>query len=334
MSTRAPYLDLHGGASTAMLDHEVTNHLAWTRDTVSVQDWTVPLPSAAIDEILLLTDTLARHPQPIQNLSPEQFTLAECRKAMARTKTILQDGIGVALVDKLPLDQLSKEQAIAAHWVLGQLLSRPVAQTWDNAMIYDITDTGLRAAYGVRGAWTNNKLTFHTDNAFGLLPPDYVALCCLMTAQSGGVSRFCSLYTLHNEMRRRYPRQLERLYQPMYFDRQGEHAPDAPKVSWAPCLRYQNGQLSARFSPMLVHKGYALMETPFDAETQDAFSALRDVLSEKRLWIEFTIQSGQLQYLNNREIAHSRSEFQDDEAHKRHLVRLWFREEGGRCYDG
>ena len=77
---------------------------------------------------------------------------------MAETKAILDEGIGVALVDRLPMDRLTAEQATAAHWVLGQMVGMPVAQKWDGTMIYDVTDTGRRAAYGVRGSWTNLEL--------------------------------------------------------------------------------------------------------------------------------------------------------------------------------
>ena len=76
-----------------------------------------------------------------------------------------------------------------------------------------------------------------------------------------------------------------------------------------------------------MRKGYALMETPLDAEAVDAFDALADVMKDTRLWMEFTIERGQLQYLNNREFAHYRSEFKDDETRKRHLIRLWFRKQ-------
>jgi alpha-ketoglutarate-dependent taurine dioxygenase len=253
---------------------------------------------------------------------------------MARVKAILQDGIGVALVDRLPLDQLTREQAIAAHWVLGQLIATPVAQKWDGTMIYDVTDTGRQQGYGVRGSWTSVELSFHTDNSFGVAPPDYVGLLCLMPAREGGISRFCSLYTVHNEMLRRYPRELARLYRPFYYDRQAEHAPGAPKVAWTPSLRFEGGRLRARFAPFLIRKGYALMETPLDAEAEDSLAALAEVMEDPRLWMEFTIERGQLQYLNNLEFAHYRSEFKDDLAHKRHLIRLWFREAGRRFYDG
>ena len=334
MSTTEAFLDLHRDVPITMLDHEIADHRAWTRDTVQAADWTVTLSRAAVDEVMTLAEVVARQPLPTLMLSPDQFALPMCREAMARTKAILRDGIGVALVDRLPLDRLTKEQAIAAHWVLGQLIAVPVAQKWDGTMIYDVTNTGRAYGYGVRGSWTNAELSFHTDNSFGVTPPAYVGLLCLMPAREGGISRFCSLYTVHNEMLRRYPRQLARLYRPFYYDRQAEHAPGAPKVSWTPCLSYEDGRLQARFGPFLIKKGYALMQAPLDAEAEDALEALADVMKDTRLWMEFTIERGQLQYLNNLEFAHFRSEFKDDETRKRHLIRLWFREDGRRFYDG
>jgi len=334
MSTTGAYLDLHEAARVTMLDHEITDRRAWTRDTVTAADWTVALSGAALAEVFALAETVTRQPLPVLVLSPDHFDLPACREVMARVKSILREGIGVALVDRLPLDRLTTEQAVAAYWVLGQLIATPVAQKWDGTMVYDVTDTGREYGYGVRGSWTNVELSFHTDNSFAVAPPDYVGLLCLMPAREGGISRFCSLYTVHNEMRRRYPRQLARLYRPFYYDRQAEHAPGAPKVAWTPCLRYEGGRLRARFSPSLVRKGYALMETVIDAEGEDALAALAEVMKDTRLWMEFTIERGQLQYLNNQEFAHYRSDFKDDETHKRHLIRLWFREHGRRFYDG
>ena len=94
-------------------------------------DWTVTLGDAAITEIVALAATLDCQPLPVLMLSPDQFALAACRAAMARVRAILRDGIGVALLDRLPLDHLTREQAIAASWVLGQLIATPVAQKWD-----------------------------------------------------------------------------------------------------------------------------------------------------------------------------------------------------------
>src|SRR5262245_14664249 len=154
MTSGSGFVDLAVDGTVPRLGHEVTDRSAWTRDTVSARDWTVPLSPRADAESDALAGTLSRQPLPTLVLSPEQFALPECRAAMARTKAILKDGIGVALVDRRPIDRLTAEQATAAHWVLGQMVGVPVAQKWDGTMIYDVTDTGRRAAYGVRGSWT------------------------------------------------------------------------------------------------------------------------------------------------------------------------------------
>src|SRR5687767_4185657 len=119
MSTTAAYLDLHRQAPVTMLDHEITDRRAWTRDTVTAADWTVPLSDSATGEILSLAEAVARQPLPVLMLSPDQFALPACRDAMARVKAILEDGIGVALVDRFPLDRLTTDQAVAAYWVLS-----------------------------------------------------------------------------------------------------------------------------------------------------------------------------------------------------------------------
>ena len=61
---------------------------------------------------------------------------------------------------------------------------------------------------------------------------------------------------------------------------------------------------------------------------------MRAVVDSPELWVEFTIERGQIQYLNNREFAHSRTDFRDaaEPNRKRHLLRVWTREEGRRTF--
>jgi Taurine catabolism dioxygenase TauD, TfdA family len=327
---------LQGTPATPMLEQRIETDKAWTRDTIGPDDWTVPLPTAAREEIEAVAASLRRDPLPTLMLTPELFRLEACRAAMARTREVLRDGIGLAVVDRLPLDVLSEEEAKSVYWVLAQCVERLVAQKWDGTMVYDVKDTGRQYGYGVRGSWTNAELFFHTDNAFAVAPPTYVSLLCLSPAQAGGVSRFCSLYTVHNRLLERYPRLLKRLYEPFYFDRQAEHAPDAPKVSVTPAFAFDGERLRARLSTRLIRNAYGLMDEPIDPMGAEALAALDDVMADEDLWVEFTIQRGQMQYLNNYEFAHFRSEFQDvdPKGPKRHMIRLWYRAEGRPCYDG
>jgi Taurine catabolism dioxygenase TauD, TfdA family len=325
-----------GVPGTPTLERAVRGPKAWTRDSIAPADWTVPLPPAALAEIAAMAEALRRDPLPTLVLTPALFRLQACRAAMERVRSLMREGVGLAVVDRLPLDGLSEDEARSVYWVLGQFVERLVAQKWDGSMLYDVTDTGREYGYGVRASWTNVELFFHTDNAFAVAPPWYVSLLCLHPAQAGGISRFCSLYTVHNRLLERYPRLLRRLYEPFYFDRQAEHAPGAPKVSITPAFACDGERLRARLSSSLIRRGYKLMEEPLDPLGAEALAALDEVMHDDDLWVEFTIERGQLQYINNLEFAHFRSNFQDheDPARRRHLVRLWYRGEGRPSYDG
>src|SRR2546426_12272044 len=116
----------------------------------------------------------------------------------------LRRGVGLAVVDRIPVERFSVEENRALYWLLGSLLGRPVAQKWDGTMIYDVRDTGKPLEYGVRRSVTNLELQFHTDAPWLALPPERVGLYCLNPAREGGVSQVVSLATVHNELQRRH----------------------------------------------------------------------------------------------------------------------------------
>ena len=61
-----------------------------------------------------------------------------------------------------------------------------------------------------------------------------------------------------------------------------------------------------------------------------------DIFDDDRLPIDFDLEPGQIQFVDNRALGHSRTAFVDypDPAQKRHLVRLWLRDGGRRAYPG
>ncbi|GAA3028070.1 TauD/TfdA family dioxygenase [Actinokineospora globicatena] len=318
------------------LAREVRGPKAWTRDSVAPGEWVVHLTGAAVAELNAVVARLRRAPLPMLLLRPERFDLTESARCMAAVKARLTTGMGLAVVDGLPIEEWTEEEAISVYWLLGQFLAAPVATKWDGTMAFHVRDSGKRFGYGVRGSTTNIELSFHTDNGFGATLPDYVGLLCLRPAETGGVSRFCSLYSVHNRMLAEHPRLLRRLYEPAYFDRQAEHAPGAPKVMSARVLRYDGERLRARLVPGLIRRGYDMVGEPMDDLLAAALQRLHEITTDPRLWVDFTIRRGQLQYLNNLECAHFRSAFTDstDPRRTRHLVRVWHRESGDQTYDG
>ena len=318
------------------LAQSVSGADAWLGSDVGPASCILTLGDAALHEIEVLADRIRAAPHPVLLRSPDDHPLDAVREVYARARAILDHGVGIAVIDRLPLDRLDDDTARAVFWTIGRLLARPVAQKWDGTMLYDVTDTGRTYGYGVRGSWTNTELVFHTDNAFGASMPRYVGLLCIRPAVEGGTSRFCSLHSVHARLLERFPRELDRLYRPMLFDRQAEHAPDAPPVAWAPVFSFDGARLQARTNTSLIRKGYTVAGVPMDDDTRCAVEALEQVVGEEDLRFELPIERGQLQYLENHRVAHYRSAFADtdDPAAKRLLVRMWHRDEGLQTYDG
>jgi hypothetical protein len=310
---------------------------AWTRRDVRLEEYRVELSAASLDEIRRAVDEIRTFPLPTILRSPDDFTMPTCRAQMARVRDILDSGRRFSIVDRLPVAELDGEEATVIYWLLSSMISRPVAQKLDGTMIYDVLDTGQQAlpGSGVRPDKTNIEIRFHNDNAYNDTPPEYVGLLCLRQAQSGGHSRVISFHTVHNALLAGHRRALERLYQPFWFDRQREYGPDEDPIFSAPVFE-NTGELRARFSVHQIGGGYALRGQPLDSDGEAAIAAMLEICEDDGLSVDFDIEPGQMQFVHNRALGHSRTAFVDhsDQDRKRHLVRLWMRDHGRRAYPG
>lgn len=319
-----------------MLREPITGRQAWVRDTLRPADWTVSVPPDCQAELHAVVAALRRDPPPLFLLDPDDFALDACRALMRRLRAMLDDGIMFAVLDRLPMEEMSRDESVMLYWLLASLVARPVAQKLDGTMVYVVRDTGatLAPGSGIRPTVTNVDLTFHNDNSYNQTPPDYVALLCQQRAKDGGVSRVMSVATVHNQLLAQ-PALLERLYRPFWYDRHREHAPDEPTNFAAPVFEY-DGRLKARLALFEIAGGYALRGEAMDGETKAALAAVRAVFERPELRVELDFQPGQIQFVNNRATGHARTNFTDHEApdRRRQLVRLWLRDHGARGYRG
>ena len=236
----------------------------WKRDGLGPRDWLMPLPEAAVAELDAAVERLRRDPRPAESLVPEALELPACAKLMTATRRKLED-IGLAVVDRVPVERYSVAENQAIAWLLAGMLGPVVAQTWSGRRLYDVKDTGQKLGYGVRRSVTDLGQPFHTDAGWLWMPPAFVGLFCLESAPEGGISRFVSLVTAHNEMARQCPDLLGRLYRPFAWDRQAEHAPDAPTFARRPVYeRAIGGPLMARYYEDYIHNGQRLAGEPLD----------------------------------------------------------------------
>ena len=310
--------------------HELTGPAAWTGADLGPAAWTVPVSGACVDEIDRAVDRLRRAPRPAESLAPADFELAACGGLMARVRRLLDEGIGLAVVDRVPVERYGPDEGRAVGWLLASLVGRLVDQKWGGTRIYDVRDEGRSLGYGVRRSVTNLGQPFHTDGPWLWRPPVHVGLFCLETANEGGVSRCTSLVTAHNALHRQAPDLLARLYRPFWWDRQAEHPAEEPRAASHPVFEGQGGAFRARYYEDYVANGHGLAGAALDAEGKAALAAMRAIVDDPAHWVEFRIERGQLQYLNNARLAHCRTAFVDGPAGggRRHLLRLWSREEG------
>jgi alpha-ketoglutarate-dependent taurine dioxygenase len=100
-------------------------------------------------------------------------------------------------------------------------------------------------------------------------------------------------------------------------------------VSRQPVFEFEGGTLASRYYEDYVRNGSKLAGEELDDEGAQALEAMREIVDDPANWVEFRIEKGQLQYLNNRQFAHSRTAFMDaGPGQGRHMLRLWNRDEG------
>lgn len=331
-----------------MPDAVLAGDIAARSPRAGLDVWTGPDLAPGAGRHMLSADCLAEieaalallraNPLPALALSPRDVEMPACAALMAKARRELDAGLGFAIVDRLPLDAMDREEATAIYWLLAQMTGRPVAQKWsDGRLLYTVADYGKPSGNGVRPDRTNEEQSFHTDNSYNIRPPDHVGLLCLAPAMEGGISRVVSMTAVHNRMAAAHPDLLPRLYRPYFFDRQREHAEhDAPTLA-NPILREETeGGLRVRVSRQLIYRGYAMAGKAVDRESEAALAAWFSFVDDPAMYTEFLFEPGQIQFLNNRVLGHKRTAFRDwpEPERKRRLVRVWLREAGRRFYNG
>ncbi|MDD9902852.1 MAG: TauD/TfdA family dioxygenase [Rhodospirillaceae bacterium] len=279
---------------TTVIDRDFAGPIAWRGATLGAEDGVVRLDQSCLDELDAVVAEVRANPLPTLMMTPDLFDMPACSATMATVNREIRQGLGFVIVDRLPMDRYSRDEAVMLYWLLSSIISRPVAQSWDGKMIYDVRDKGKPPGNGVRPDVTNVRQNFHTDNSYNLCAPHFLGLLCLQTAKSGGISRLISFAAAHNEMRKRHPDLLRRLYEPFYFDRQREHAPDDVMTTYHPMFENHDGELVARLSYRQVVYGYELEGKELDPEGKAALDAFEAILNEPAMWKDFYFEPGQI----------------------------------------
>ncbi|MBI3769185.1 MAG: TauD/TfdA family dioxygenase [Deltaproteobacteria bacterium] len=294
---------------------------AWRgADLVRRRDWIVTLTATDVAEVERALTAVTARGVAMGAMRREDFPLATLAARVAEWRRELSEGRGFLVVRGLPIERWSEGDAARAYWGLGLHLGRPGAQNPENELLGHVADTGEDAANPyVRRYRTAGDIAYHCDLA------DVVGLLCLRTAKSGGASRIVSSVTVYNELLRRRPDLVARLYEPFRLDRRDEHGGGAPWVPVVPC-RYAKGTLRTFYHSDYFRSAVRHADVPpFTEEEQSLLDLYEGIANEPNLYLDMQFAPGDIQLVSNHRILHARTAYEDhaEPARKRHLLRLW-----------
>jgi hypothetical protein len=304
---------------------------AWTRSNGS--GWSYFLRPHAIAELDRALTRIRELGKNLANLDAADFPLPFFDNDAAALRRELTTGRGFVVIRGLPIDQYTDEEATMLYWGIGSFFGSTLPQNVKRDRVYAVRDEGYKierdyGTVGVRFSKTMEGLHFHTDSAPSLMgnTPDIVGLLALRVARSGGASKLVSAQTLHNVIQSSRPDHLTRLYQPYHFDRSVELRAGEPQTLHAPIFRYRDA-LSVRYFRYYIPKGHDLAKTPLRETDVEPLDSLDDAANRDELQVSFDMQRGDMQFVNNTFILHSRTAFEDypDPERRRHFVRLWLK---------
>ncbi|MCZ6632800.1 MAG: TauD/TfdA family dioxygenase [bacterium] len=309
-----------------MSNETIEDAKSWVADSIDeASQWYHSLSGDCLQMLDDLVRALRAHPKPVQEIRLQDSLMGACVYCLAPVQEALVSGRGFAIVDRIPVEEYSLEEAQAAYWIIGQCLGKPFVQNIEGTVLYDVRDTGQDVKEGVRFSVTNAESSFHTDNAFSHQVPGIVGLLCVQTAKSGGQSQLVSAYALHHALIKEHREVLQTLYEPFYFDRRGQFLKGEESVRSAPVFRWDGNDLHMRYLNFYIQVGHQEAGIPLTSEQTRALEALENLLKQPAFRVTFDLKPGQMLFTNNEWILHNRTAFEDYEIfeQRRHYVRLW-----------
>ncbi len=256
-----------------------------------------------------------------------EFPLGEFAARLQAIRREVEDGCGVMLMRGLPVDDWGLEGTRMVYWGLGAHLGTALAQNPRADLLVEVRDVGGDQYKDptARGYHTRRGLPFHNDQG------DFVGLLCYRGSKAGGLSCIASSAAVHNEILATRPDLLEVLYQPYYCDVRGEQPPARPPYYVEPRFAMHAGRLFTQHGRTYIDSAQRFPEVPRITPVQEEAMKLVDTLCNSDAFrLDMDFRRGDIQFLNNRVILHSRTDFEDYEEadRKRLLLRLWLRTPG------
>lgn len=300
----------------------VTGPSVWYADQYKHNtEYIYDLSSEDVAELDAAVAAFMRSEKDIQDATKQDFVLPMLGPKLVGFREEVRTGRGFQLIRGVPVDRYSRAETIAAYWGFGLYWGKAVSQNKKGHLIGHIKDLNHDPANpNTRLYATHEAQPYHNDSS------DIVALLCLKNAQSGGLSSWSSSMAVHNEILRRRPDLAPVMAAPWYMDRKGEVPEGKQPYFQIPIFNYFKGGLSINYSDNYYHLSQRHADVPrLTQQHYEAMALFNEIASSDALRMDYMLQPGDVQLLNNHTQLHTRAKFEDfpDFNERRHLLRLW-----------
>ena len=263
----------------------------------------------------------------ILDITARDFPLPTIKSTLTHIKAEILHGRGFFMLRGLPVEDWSLDKTARVYWGLGAHIGLPVSQNSQGHALGHVKNVqrDLEKATS-RGYQTTAHLPFHTDTA------DVVGLFCRKPAKSGGDSLIVSSTAIYNEVARRRPDLATVLMQPLQRSFVSENPHEQNRLVEVPLFMHEDGRMIGHYVRGHIYKAQALPGARlFSDEQKEALALVDSLADDPAFFLDMQFRPGDIQFLCNHTILHSRRAFQDFENpdERRHLLRLWLA-----CEDG
>lgn len=298
---------------------QVTESCAWrARDFTGRDQWAQPFTPAMLEEIDGALRRAVGAGMSYDALTRENFPLPLTESLLADARAELDEGAGFAVLSGFPVERYSYAQNQLVFCGVSAYLGAIADQSHTRVKLQDVVDEGMPYDAHSRAYSSNAYIPFHTDGC------DVTGLFCLAPAAEGGESLIVSSAAIYNTFREARPDLLETLSRGFRYHRRGEQGVGEGPVTdhYLPVFSFSNGLFSATYNRYPIE--WAQTEIgDLPADDLAALDLLDEIANRPEMHMRMDFQQGDMQFVNNHVVLHSRTGYRDDADHRRHLLRIW-----------
>ncbi len=208
-------------------------------------------------------------------------------------------------------------------WFLNfcQKIGTPLSQNTKGDYVLSVKNEALsKNDPKIRGPNTNKKLSFHTDRC------DVIAFLCLQPAKSGGENQIVQSERIEKLIKEERPDLHTILCQKFPYKTHTIDSANPLPFCEQPIFSWRDGFFACSYLRVLINRADQDPDCPSLSDIQkEALDFMDSVCERKKLQFCFTLQKGDILFLNNWTTLHRRTAFEDfeDTEKKRHLLRIW-----------